>query len=484
MVKKLFAILLLTGFCFAVFSQNVEGINARIDGMGGSGMTADLGWSVGHPCQIGKFPNQFQGTIYTTPIPDIGETFGAIIAVLAFGDIVRLGFTFNERIHMPYGFYKDGGFYLEAKHINGDNAADKFAMVPSLSLCFQFNSDFSLGIGGYFEGQGYDVTEDNVFRYAPASGGDSITVNWAHNEIKKKIRVYGVVIDGWFAIGGLHVRPEFTYGFPAIQGQETGNYITKLERSLQANPAAAGATFDGIEEDITWSSPNTRLIKTGILMWAANDNFEVDWGVWYQQKSYQFTKDVINDTVTLDATGNRTYNGPARGVEAESHRNSTSIDYFIGLAPAFADNFTFAPEYDGGFGWGKFKDPDIAADSSFFHMYHNFRLGIEKHIADFWFFDRLTFRSGVVAYWTKEWRYIENGGFDGTTTSDENMPWGSFFWGSEFGKKQAKVAGGIGLKKGRGQFDVSVDFLKWKQGVVSGPPSAMATINIDFGRNK
>lgn len=483
-LRKIALLSLVISIPYCVHSQNLEGINARADGMGSVYLRDDLGWTVGKPSMVADFPDQIQGSIYTTPIPDVGETYGNIIAIKSIGDYTRFGIIFNERIHMPYGFYKEGAFYLEGKHIPG-GMWDPYINIPGFVLAAKFNDNVSLGISGFFENTSYGIHERHVFTYFPADGispDDSTPVYWEHNKIDKKVINNVFIIDGRFKAGGLQIRPMFKYGFPTIKGNETGNYISQLEKSLQANPADSSATFEGLEEDITWSSPNTYLLKGGVFLWANNDNFEIDWGVWYEEISYQFAKDVRNDTVTLDAIGNRLYEGLARRREHESERRYRSVEYLIGISPNYSDNLFIKLEYDGGFGWFEAKDPDILADTSFFHMYHNFRAGLEKGIPDFWFLDNLYFRTGVVAYWTKEWRSIENGGFDGTVTSSENLPWGSFYWGSAFGRKQAKVTGGIGLQKGRGQLDLSVDFLKWQGGLISGAPAAMATISVDFGR--
>ncbi len=121
-------------------------------------------------------------------------------------------------------------------------------------------------------------------------------------------------------------------------------------------------------------------------------------------------------------------------------------------------------------------------DTTFTYMYHNFRLGVERPIGNVWFFDEFVPRCGISAQWNKEWRSVKD--FSETISQDdESMPWKSFFWGSDFTKKEAKITGGFGLKKGRGTFDISCDFLKWQgQGVLSGPAAAMATMTVDFSR--
>jgi hypothetical protein len=130
-----------------IFSQNLEGINARIDAMGGIYQHNDLGWTVGRPSLMAAFSDQMEGSIYCTPIPDVGETFGAVIAVKSIGKRVYLGITLNERIVMPYPFYRDGFFFLESWM--GYVPSDRMAQVPRLYLAAAVSDFITIGIGGF-----------------------------------------------------------------------------------------------------------------------------------------------------------------------------------------------------------------------------------------------------------------------------------------------------------------------------------------------
>jgi hypothetical protein len=481
MLKKLFAAILLAGFSFTVFSQNVEGINARIDAMAGCGMISDIGWAIGEPVQIVNYPDILSASLYATPIPDVGESFGAIIGVKSIGEHVRIGLTMNDRLQMPYAFYKDGGYYLDAKHINGDNHAEKFPMYPSLAFAVKFNDDFSFGCGGWVEGQRYSLEDIRKVTYVD-TGGVTRTVEYQHNEIDKRIGFYGFVVDAWVALGGLHLRPSFGYGFPFMTGTEDEDQLTQLQAKLRQNPAPGPQT--GVNYDIEWDMPSGTKMKGGLLGWFMAGDHEVAFGAWFTDLKYQFQRTTTMDSTELSGTGVVVSSFDTLAIDQRTDRHNLGIDWFLGISPSFADNLIFAPEYNGGFGTTKAKDPALPPDTSWLYTYHNFRLGIEKGVPDVWIFDKLFFRSGVVMYLAKELRTIYDGD-DQTTESVENIPWASYFWGSEFGRRQAKLAGGLGVKKGRAEFDVSVDFLAWKgQGIIAGPNCAMVTLKVDFGTNK
>ena len=96
----------------------------------------------------------------------------------------------------------------------------------------------------------------------------------------------------------------------------------------------------------------------------------------------------------------------------------------------------------------------------------------------------VSIRCGIAAYWVKELRNISNRD-PLTTNSEADLPWKSYFWGADFTQKEAKITAGLGLRRGRGTFDISVDFMKWKNmGVFSGPPAGLATLTVDIGPSK
>ena len=61
MLKKLLGAIAVLSLSFSVFGQNIEGVNARLDGMAGSGASDDIGWTVKHPASIFNYANHFQG---------------------------------------------------------------------------------------------------------------------------------------------------------------------------------------------------------------------------------------------------------------------------------------------------------------------------------------------------------------------------------------------------------------------------------------
>lgn len=481
MLKKLCAAILLAGFSFTVYSQNVEGINARIDAMAGCGMISDIGWAIGEPVGIINYPDLLSASLYATPIPDVGESFGAIIGVKSLGEHMRVALTLNDRMQMPYAFYKDGGYYLNAKHINGDNHAEKFPMYPSVAFAVKFNDDFSFGLGGWAEGQRYTLEETKKFGYG---AGPNDTVTYMHNELDKRIGYYGFVVDGWVALGGLHIRPSFKLGLPFMSGREEDDMMTSLKSKLAVNPASG--PLQAVDHDIEWEMPEGMKLGASALAWFLAGDHEIAFGLWYSDLKYQFQMTTKLDSVQLTANGavDPSVDVHTTTVDKRSNRHMMDLFWFVGISPAFADNLIFAPEYNGGWGTFEAKDPATPMDTSWIHTFHNFRLGIEKGIPDVWIFDKLFVRSGVVMYLAKEYRTITDGD-ESTTESVEDIPWASYFWGSEFGRKQAKLAGGLGIKKARCEFDVSVDFLAWKgQGIIAGPNCAMVTLKVDFGSDK
>jgi hypothetical protein len=166
--------------------------------------------------------------------------------------------------------------------------------------------------------------------------------------------------------------------------------------------------------------------------------------------------------------------------------NSKWVEWWFALVPTYGDGLYLSPEYDGGVGIyranGPVSPPD--QDTTQIVMYHNFRLGIEKVIKSNGIFDEVSWRVGMVAAWVKEVRKIKDIAVD-ISNSNEGFPWKSYLWGADFGRKEAKITTGIGLKKGRVAFDVSVDFLKWTGiGIFAGPAVCIATMNVDFGKAK
>ena len=118
-MQKRVTFLLISFFISNVFSQNIEGVNARLDAMASSAAADDIGWAIMHPASIFKFPNHFQGTICLMDIPGIGKTYGTVFIIVRFTEFLYMGVTHNNRTMLGGGFYDEGCHFLNAPHLDG-----------------------------------------------------------------------------------------------------------------------------------------------------------------------------------------------------------------------------------------------------------------------------------------------------------------------------------------------------------------------------
>ena len=106
MFKKILLCIAVLSVSFSVVAQNIEGVNARLDAMAGSGPITDIGWTIDKPDGLYNFPNQVQGTAVLMDIPGIGVTYGSIIGIVRFSEALYAGVTLNNRNQMPGFFYE------------------------------------------------------------------------------------------------------------------------------------------------------------------------------------------------------------------------------------------------------------------------------------------------------------------------------------------------------------------------------------------
>lgn len=489
MVKRLGVIVTVLSFSFSAVAQNIEGVNARIDAMGGSGPIDDIGWTISHPASLYAFENQFQGSICISPIPGLGETYGSIIGIAALTKNLFAGITLNDRVMMPAG--QASGFYTEGCNLianhqmngnppNGDDNAKQFPNLPNVNVCWKINDNLKLGIGAYFEGTSYSLKETEKFGYTSTAGPD--TVLFEHNQIGKKVRNDGGSIEARITFGGITLYPQFRAGLPRISGTDEKKLLPALQSAL---PGANSTTpIDVADSTYTFSSAQGLYLRTGSHIWTDIGKTLVIGGVFYTNKRYQFSRVINTNTASLTNGAEPVVNATSETLTPD--HNWKMFDWWFALVPTFGDGLYFAPEYDGGVGIyrgnGPVSPPD--QDTTQIFMYHNFRLGIEKINKNSWIFDEFSWRVGMVAYWFKEIRKIKDLPPD-ISNSNESMPWKSYLWGSDFPYRQAKITAGVGIKKGRAAFDVSVDFLKWKGiGIFAGPAVGLATLTVDFGKAK
>ena len=466
-----------------LFPQNIEGVNARLDAMGGSAAADDIGWTIGHPASIYKFPNTFQGSVNLITSDLKERTYGAIVGIVRFNDFLYAGVTFNNKLMMGwyekgYRFYSLGFDFINRPYIIYDSLPN----IPQVNLCLKLNDKLQIGIGGYFEYSKYEYKATKMRHYNTTTGND--TIFYEENHDNKTLRNVGFNIESRITLNSLTIYPQIMVGFPEIDGSESYNELDGAKQYF--NNAIDVDTFSNLT--IKYLSPQGFFLRGGSYFWA--DIGKTFWktGVIYTNKRYTFNKktDILTQSLNTDGTvANTVLDSVYDSIPFENKFHF--FDFFLSFVPKFSDNLYFSPEYNGGIWWHDHtgEEPTMPPIYTFFYMYHNLRLGIEKVKDGFWFFDEIAFRCGIKAQWNKRWRHIEDYSYDSTSVGDESLPWESFFWWSDFKKKEARVSGGFGLKKGRGTFDVSCAWLYWQgKSVLTGPSAAIATLTVDFSRRK
>ncbi|MBN1128754.1 MAG: hypothetical protein JXA71_07195 [Chitinispirillaceae bacterium] len=480
MRRKTFIATLVVAVGFQVYGQNIEGVNARIDAMGGSGPTTDIGWTIQHPAGIYQFANQVQGSACNADVPGLGTTYGSIIGIVGIADYLFIGAMLNNRMEMPIDFYNDAALLLNADHIPAADNAQKYPNLPKINICLKISDELQFGLGTFFEGLSYSREETRRLLYP--SGADTAFAEYTAIEKGKMVRNDGAVLEARISIGSTTINPILKAGMPRVGGSEKVEQIAAARQALGARNGTGPLAV--LDYETTYSSPQKHLLSAGSNIWSDLERFLVIGGVFLTSKRYQLNKFSSVALATLNPDGSDGGTTAGSIDSSFSDRRWSMADWWIAVVPHYADGFYFAPEYDGGIGLHNAKNPNIPADTAFVFTYHNFRLGMEKVAKKIGWFDEIAFRGGIAAYWVKEFRSISDRDPE-TSSSEESIPWKSYFWGADFTKKEAKITGGIGLKRGRASFDVSVDFLKWAgTGILSGPATSLATFTVDFGKSR
>ncbi len=433
MIKRIVAALVVLGLVTAAYTQNIEGVNARLDGMGGSGLPDDIGWSIGNPRAISSFPDVIQGSAVISEIDGLGSVFGRMVLIKSIGEHFLFGLTANN------GSVLWGDYYNIAKTL-GVETGSKIVDIPHLSLCAKINDDFSVGIGGFSEVyHRYYTKKDTV---------NNVTID---TSCTRKMVNWGGTVDAKLTLGPLTLVPIFTFGKPYLSWitEEKGTNPSKTELVVKDSWFFRGGTM------AWWDIGNTWWIVGG----------------WYRQENYRFN---LNKTVDF------------------SNRTDRFIDWFVGFQPSFSDDLFLGPEYDGGVAIYSIEPTKLnqadsvseLADTTVFYVYHTFRLGIEKSVDKVWIFDELAFRAGMVYRIDKEVRRYKSA--DGDIYEEEELYeiWENFY--NDLKEADGmKLTLGLGVTKGRATFDISAELLEWKSsGILSGPTASMATLTVDISSKK
>ncbi len=455
MFKKLFVIIAAAGLSFSALGQNIEGVNARLDAMGGSGVGDDIGWTVGNPRLIVDYPDLIQGSAVIKNILGKGQTFGRIIAIKSIGEKICIGLTANNNKVLRSGFYKDAGDFMDASvDLEIGEINENFQTLPHLNFGIKLLDNLNLGAGFFLERTSFEKSITD-------------TVNNIKDSVNEKsIYMPGGIIDAKIKFGNFSLVPQVKFGVPRVKGLDENAHLNNKHM-------------------YEFSSESGLYVKGGLMGWTEIGTTFLIAGFWYTKEAFQFNK-VLNE---WDAQNTQTtVSRDSLGYEFKVN----IFDWFIGCQPSFSDNLYFGIEYDGGVEIGEqmASDTMIASDTvtgdftrdtTSYYWYHDFRLGFEKPIGQVWIFDEFTPRAGLAYKIIKEKEVI-------TSSVDKNFEMVEVKTTKTnldelaAANEGLKVNAGIGVSKGRATVDISADLLRWNNSFISGPSAAMATLTIDISK--
>ena len=265
MLKKFLAVIAVLSLSFSAVAQNIEGVNARLDGMAGSGASDDIGWTIRHPASLFNYPNHYQGTICLMDIPGIGKTYGAVIGIVQFSELFYAGIVLNNRIVMGNGFYEEGAHFLNATHINGADNASGFPNIPAVNFCLKLSDNIQFGLGGYFEGAAYDLKDEKKLPYDTLAGAVQDTIIYFHEHDNKRLRNMGVNFEIRFKVGGWTIYPQILVGFPQMKGAENYDTLDGAMKYIAMDNAVSPQQYTNLRH--TFSSPEGLYLRGGSYFW-------------------------------------------------------------------------------------------------------------------------------------------------------------------------------------------------------------------------
>ncbi len=489
MPKKIIFSVLILFLTYSLYAQNIEGVNARIDAMGGAGVTSDIGWTIGKPSSLYGFGDQVQLSALIIPIEGIGQSFGSIIAIKSLGENLFLGITLNNRRAMSSFFYKKssefGGFGELFDYET--QPGQYFPDFPQVNFCIRPNDNLSIGVGAFLEHSKYDATHKPYFVSNVETGGqtEDKLIQYDSTTLKKYFGIGGN-LDAriWFGESGVKINPEFRIFFPFLDGSLESNALNKFKDT------GYKFTKDTSLIDMKYTSNTTDLGKNMYLRAGAKISATINetfWilGLWYQTEKFELEKTLEIDSAFFTSTS--TDDSSYSASETSFQYNKNHFSWWLGCEPSFSDNLIFTPEYSGKVMiFDILPPPGASQDSTLTRITHKFRLGAEMSVKGFWIFKEFLPRFGAVYYITRDiWDYKNSEGEVDTTSELIKWPYSSncSFEFQDDGKR-GKITAGFGLKGKRGYFDLSLDLLNWEATGITGPGAAIATVGMYFGRKE
>ncbi len=492
MVQRIGAFLVILFVTYSSIAQNIEGVNARLDAIAGSGICDDIGWTIGNPRSISSFPDQIQGSAINRDIIGVGKAiYGSVVAIKSIGEHFLFGLTANGDVAMGSDYYIKAAQFIEGAGDElwiTDANLSKIPRYPHLNLCFKINDDNSIGLGGFIEHTKYEASHKLQLSYDYLDNNSvTQTTNVEYDSTDyKRIFNKGVILDAKITLGPIAWVPQIKAYFPSIKGTRETNYLDKAGKGVLDGANLTGEVT-ATNSNVTWESSFEKnyFLQGSSMLWTDIGNTFWIVGVWYGKKSYKFQKNMETEIFT---TGGATTIDKKIVLDTVSYKwESNAIDWFLGCQPSFSDNLYLAPEYDGGIEFAKRTgDSYDTTEISSTYIYHTFRLGIERPVKDFLFLDTFTPRFGLRYRWSREivtrkltpdainniiQQNIENAvltNIDGEHTETTRM----------------KITAGLGFQKGRCTFDISMYLLEWQYGLITGPAASMASITVDISKKK
>jgi hypothetical protein len=395
--------------------------NARVDAMGGCTVIDDIARVVVNPADVARYPDNIQGTA-------TGAAIGTVIATKSVGDALVFGVLANR------GNMLAGDFYTNARsELNTLSAQPSLAGTMARIPHVLFGADFGggqLGLDLFFEiDRAKAVTTMDP-------GGAKVTQT-------KAIYHPGALFS--LNLGdGPRVTPMVGGGAPRVKGM------------VETDPGGGGSI---VRDELV--SKKYYYIRGGLETAFPGSVLDFTLGLNYALEWYQFARD-------------------AGGTETKGPEYPTSLGWgYVGLVGYLPAEILLALQYDVRImyvreEWKTGTAPNVTTyQYNTISQAHTVRLGLERPIKDFWFFESLVPRAGLV--WSA-------GDLRTHDVVDESWPGGTTIETIDddpvtFGTLIPLL--GLGITKGVFAFDVRVNFGSFN-GVIAGPEVVEGTVTIDF----
>ncbi len=444
--KILFISLMVCAFFSANHAQNIEGVNARIDGMAGAGIPDDIGWCFFQGRNFKKYPDYIQGNAIIKPYWGTKETFGGIIVLKSLGENIVAGMSANNNLLMGGDFYFRGFSFMEASGDFGltpeDMVNTSLPSFPQVGLSVKVADN--INIGGVFFGEG--IQKNTEYKIVDSSVTPLVT-----DSIRsRKYTHLGFSLDANMMFGKIGFAPRVRLGFPKIKGEDKATTV-------------AGETHTA-----DYSSEDGLYMQLGTAAWFVGLKYPIVGGIYFIQQKYKFLRE--------DNTS-----GVKTSLESQPFKTNV-VFFFCGTEIHFGDGFMFTPELDLEFvnlHLDGLENTTSLQDSLKTYNTYTIRIGMEKRSKRLRFLDYITPRCGLVYKYGQSLLKVTDGlGMEDKTVNFVETNNDKFYQ-----NRGMKVAAGLGITKGRLTLDVSSDLMAWSGTIITGPKAAMLSLTIDIARN-